>query len=117
MGYTITYDPETISLILAVADHRAAATRSLDLTDQGAPTVGVFDRPRSSSGFLTADASIDYDWTGPTRGVNDAMVLLDGAVRYRGVVLESEENFPGEEAPRATPACSSARARVWSTLT
>jgi outer membrane usher protein len=94
LGYAVTYDPRSISLTIDIpAGSRPA--RSLEITDLDRERVGQFTKPASLAGYVNARGSVDYVWTGPAKGVGDPVILFDGAMRFHGVVFESEGSFEG----------------------
>jgi len=94
LGYDIAYNPETISLSV-VAPPGARASQSIDLAERDQAQLGGFDPPTKFSAYMTAQASVDYAWTGEQRGILDPLVLLNGAARYGPVVLESDQSIEG----------------------
>ncbi len=90
LGYPMRYDPATISLVIAIpADVRSARDISLRRFDD--PSTGSFYEPARFSGYLNLRSFADYIWSGGgENGFRAPTVLLDSAIRYKGVVLENE---------------------------
>lgn len=88
-GYPLRYDPETIGLAIDIpADART--TRQIQLSDLDEELIGEVDKPASFAGYINFRSSLDYQWQGDGRGIQDPLVLIDSAIRYKGVVLENE---------------------------
>ena len=97
----ITYDPERLELAIAIpVDIRAQ--RGLSLVDADLSRRGPVEEPADFSAFVTARSSIDYihkSQTGET-GLDNASVVLTGAVRAGGFVAETLALWrPGQTGP------------------
>lgn len=91
LGLEIVYNPQTVELqILISPDQRGVGRVSLGYEDT--QREGPVEEPAALSGFLTARTSLDHltqSFTTPHE-ITSFTALLDGAVRWRGVVLESQ---------------------------
>lgn len=91
LGLALRYDPATFGLILDIpADARPREVLSLSGASAGASVEPV--SPAGFSAYVTAYAVADYvhAGNGSDRGFATPSVILDSAVRYRGLVLENE---------------------------
>ena len=91
-GFPMRYDPASIALTVEVPA-AARSVRQLRLAQLGDDLVGQVDKPAGFSAYVNARGNADYVWTGQSKGFQDPQVLVDGAVRLAGVVLESEGTF------------------------
>ena len=91
-GYIVSYDPSTISLRI-VMPAKARPSRTLQLANFDRERVGSYIAPANFSAYLNTRSSVDYQWTGPNQGAGDVNVSLDGAIRYRSIVLELDGSY------------------------
>jgi outer membrane usher protein len=93
-GVAVVYDAQKLELALAI-DPAIRRTADLSLAGgAGQNTLGV-ERPAKFSMYTTASASVDIvekSTTQPT-GLASPKILLESAVRLKGVVLESFEDW------------------------
>jgi len=90
-GIAIRYDPQTLQVELAIA----AASRAASVVDLGGePGRSVaYLEPAEVSAYFNVRGSLDWVQQGEDDGLATPVTFLDGAVRFRGVVLESEANW------------------------
>jgi outer membrane usher protein len=90
LGYPMQYDPATISLVIAIpAETRTARDLSLRRFEDVA--TGQYYEPAGFSGYINLRSFTDYIWSGgDSNGLRAPTVLIDSAIRYKGVVLENE---------------------------
>src|SRR5690606_26100516 len=76
----------------------AAASRSssvIGLSGDSGRTV-AYMTPADFSAYLNMRGAVDWVQQGPDEGLSPPVMFIDGAARWRGVVLESELNLqPG----------------------
>ncbi|MBY8826592.1 fimbria/pilus outer membrane usher protein [Hephaestia mangrovi] len=101
LGVPVTYDPATFGLKLTI---RAAdrPTKTISLTGGYEPVTGKLETPAGFSAYLTAFANEDYVHRGADTGFQNPNILLDGAARMDGVVLESEATVQDRFARQST---------------
>jgi outer membrane usher protein len=94
-GIPATYDSSALQIVLAIPpDSRIA--QSLQITQLDRAVFGAVGEPASFSGYLNMRGSAGYVEQGAQMGFGDPLILLDGALRLHGVVLEGEGQFaPG----------------------
>ena len=91
-GQAVVYDPNTLELRLEVpAESRER--RSLSVADLDRELVGTVARPAAYSGYMNFRTALDYVIEGVDEGVNEPVVLMDGALRLGGVVLELDAAY------------------------
>jgi outer membrane usher protein len=96
-GIKVRYDSVQLQIVLDIPPG-ARLIQNLSVADLDHEIVGEVTRPANFSGFLNLRGSIDYVERGGETGIQDPLVLLDGAVRGAGTVLESEGQFePGQK--------------------
>jgi len=97
----IIYDPERLELKIDIpVDVRAQ--RGLSLVDADLSRRGPVEGPAGFSAFVTARSSIDYIHKSQTgeKGLDNASVVLTGAVRAGGIVAETLALWrPGQTGP------------------
>lgn len=94
IGVGIRYDPQTLEVNLTIA----AASRSasiIGLGDDHGRTVAYME-PADFSGYLNLRGSVDWAQQGANDGLSLPVMFIDGAVRWQGIVLESELNVQPE---------------------
>lgn len=89
MGFPLRYDPETIGLVIEIPPE-ARSTRQLRLAELSDELIGEVDKPARFAGYVNFRSSVDYAWQGADKGIQDPLVLIDSAIRYKDVVLENE---------------------------
>ncbi len=89
LGYAISYDPETIGLIIDIPPS-ARTTREIRLQRFGDTLLGDIDEPAGFSGYVNFRTFTDYTWNGPEQGLRAPTALIDSAIRFQGIVLENE---------------------------
>lgn len=91
IGIRLIYDPALIELRLSM-DPEQRAVRQLSIVPELVAPTGMFDKPAAFSGFLTARGGIDHvaNSIPVEREIVTSTVLLDGAVRAAGWVLETQ---------------------------
>lgn len=85
----LVYRPELLSLEVRLPAVLRAA-RGLSVGGVSRSPSGEFERPASLSGYLNVRAAVDHVNRGPASGLQTPVVLLEWAMRTRGVVLESD---------------------------
>src|SRR5687768_601183 len=94
VGAGIRYNPQTLEIELAIAAASRAAS-VIGLGDEGGRSVSYM-APARFSGYLNVRGSLDWVQQGPDEGLAAPVMFIDGAVRWHGVVAESELNLqPG----------------------
>jgi outer membrane usher protein len=88
-GYPITYDPDKLSLRVALPI-TARGTRTLKIADLDRARIGTFERPARFSAFVNLRTNLDYTSTGANQGLSDPQLFFDGAARFANVVAEYE---------------------------
>ena len=86
-GVALAYNPQELALDLDIASERLAS-RSLQITSLDQSRVGSFVEPANFSAYLNVRSNLDYFYGGDS--LEAPTTLLDGAARFKGVVLESE---------------------------
>jgi outer membrane usher protein len=92
LGYRLVYDPGRIELRIQIPASDRTSQR-IEIADLDRGTVGVFDPPAGVSGFINVRSGLDYVIEGGDTGLTDPNVAINGALRFSGIVLESEANF------------------------
>ncbi|MCS6622539.1 hypothetical protein N0B44_06435 [Roseibacterium beibuensis] len=91
-GQNVVYDSSALELRLEVpAESRER--RVLTVADLDRDIVGTVARPSAYSGYMNFRTALDYVVEGVEEGVSDPVVLMDGAVRFGGVVLELDAAY------------------------
>jgi outer membrane usher protein len=93
------YDPQRIELALDIpAQHRLARSLTLSMPARG--RFGEYEQPAALSAYLNIRGAIDYVDRGPETGFASPVVSLDGAMRFKDAVLESQGTLqPGANGP------------------
>lgn len=95
-GMPITFDPRSLELSIAIPA-AARGRRSIGLADLDRELYGDFAEPEGFTAYLNLHAATDYVHKGSgDTGFGDPLVLLDGAARFSGWVLESEATWDGD---------------------
>jgi outer membrane usher protein len=91
-GIKLTYEPRDLQI---VAEIPAAArpSQSLSVADLDRALIGQVTPPEPFSGYLNIRSAMDYVEQGSQTGLTSPLVLLDGAVRLHGLVLEGEAQW------------------------
>jgi outer membrane usher protein len=85
-----------LQIVLAVPP-AARILQSLQVAQLDRAMFGDVAQPAAFSGYLNMRGSADFVEQGPSTGFNDPLLLLDGALRLHGFVLEGEGQYaPGE---------------------
>jgi outer membrane usher protein len=94
VGAGIRYNPQTLEIELTIAA-ASRASSVIGLGDSGGRSV-AYMAPARFSGYLNVRGSLDWVEQGPDEGLAAPVMFVDGAVRWHGVVAESELNLqPG----------------------
>ncbi len=97
VGISLSFDSRSLELTVDIPVS-ARAHRSIGLAELDRAIYGDFIEPRGFSAYLNARGALDYvHTTGPSQGFGDGLVLLNGAMRMSGVVLESEGAYRTDE--------------------
>ncbi|HEY1750667.1 MAG TPA: fimbria/pilus outer membrane usher protein [Caulobacteraceae bacterium] len=97
-GLKAAYDPAQLRIVLTIPGADRGA-RSLALSDRDHALIGAVATPEPFSAYLNLRSSVDFVEAGTTagRGAQDPTVLLNGAMRLNGFVLEADGQYaPGE---------------------
>ena len=89
-GVSFRYDPQRLELNLEIAGARRAA-RSLQVSTIDRASYGSFVQPARFSAYLNLRTALNYDYG--ASGLASPIIAFDGAVRLRGVVVESEADL------------------------
>lgn len=89
LGIAIRYDPKTIALILDIPA-REREIRSVNVASLTGARLGVYEPPAAVSAYLNMRGSLGYVEAGSAHGLELPQINLDGAARYRDVVLEAQ---------------------------
>ena len=101
-GLGAKIDPLTLSLSLNVPGELRKA-QVVDLKGHGAPPVtgvGAAVTPATVSSYINAHALQDYVHNGATPGIQPLSLGLDGAIDYKGEVLQSTFNYVSADSRR-----------------
>jgi outer membrane usher protein len=100
-GIPAHYDSASLQIVLAIPPE-ARISQSLEVAQLDRAMFGAVAQPASFSGYLNMRGSADYVEEGSAKGFGDPTVLLDGAVRAGGFVLEGEGEYaPGQSGQNA----------------
>ncbi|MFN3931007.1 MAG: fimbria/pilus outer membrane usher protein [Brevundimonas sp.] len=94
VGYPVVYDPGTFGLILSI-NPDARPRNSLSISGGRASFQGPVAQPAALSAYVTGFLTSDYVHVGEDAGFGTPSLLIDSAVRFRGVVLENEATLDG----------------------
>ena len=89
LGYPIAYDPGTFGLTLSINPDARPRT-SLSISGGRQSFQGPVAQPAALSAYVTGFLTSDYVHVGEDAGFGTPSLLIDSAVRFRGVVLENE---------------------------
>ncbi len=93
-GIGVRYDPRTLQIELTIASASRIAS-ILELSGEPGRVVSYVE-PADVSGYLNVRGALDWVQQGATEGLSAPVMFLDGAVRLKGFVFESEANWqPG----------------------
>lgn len=88
-GLEVTYDPRTLELQFFIPVERRAS-RSVSVSALDGERVGKVLQPADVSAYLNIRSSVDLVENGFDTGFAAPIVLLDGAVRAKDIVAESD---------------------------
>lgn len=91
-GIELHYNAELIALDMTVPA-RLRRAGLIEMNGRRPPAYGTYDQPASLSGYINMRSSFDYNWSGVDQGIQSPYFQFDGAVRFKGLVLESEANL------------------------
>lgn len=91
LGLPLSYDPGTFGLVLNL-DPAMRPRQAISIAGSGYGVSGRVIEPAKFAGYVTAFATADYvhKAIGGDTGFDTPTILLDSALRFRGVVLENE---------------------------
>lgn len=89
LGYPIVYDPGTFSLTVSMHPDRRPRS-SLSISGGRPSFQGPVAQPAGLSAYVTGFLTSDYVHVGEDTGFGTPSLLIDSAIRFRGVVLENE---------------------------
>jgi outer membrane usher protein len=95
LGYPMVYDPATFGLTLSISPDGRPRT-SLSISGGREQVRGPVARPANLSAYVTTYLSTDYVHVGDVTGFGTPSLLIDSAIRFRGVVLENEATLEDE---------------------
>jgi outer membrane usher protein len=95
LGLPVTFDARALELTIAIPAS-ARGRRSIGLADLDRETYGDFAVPEAFTAYLNLHGATDYVHKGGNTGFGDPLVLLDGAARLNGWVLESEATWDSD---------------------
>lgn len=96
MGLPVTFDARSLELQIAIPAS-ARGRRSIGLADLDRTTFGDFADPRGFTAYLNLFGAADYVHKGTAgEGFGDPLILMDGAARLNGFVLETEASWDGD---------------------
>jgi outer membrane usher protein len=94
IGVGAAYDPQTLEIRLTIAG-ASRGSSVIGLSD-GSGRAVAYMTPAEVSAYLNVRGAVDWVQQGPDEGLSPPVMFIDGAARWRGVVLESELNLqPG----------------------
>lgn len=93
-GIRIDYDPATFQLEMQV-DTAMRPRHAISVSGLPPQVTGPVEEPADFSAYVTALGNLDYVHEGSDVGLASPNILLDGAIRYGGFVLEGEANWQG----------------------
>lgn len=96
-GITVDYDPRSLELRFVIpVEKRAARRLSVSALDRA--SIGTYVPQRDYSAYLNIRGSVDLFEEGPDTGFQAPVLLLNGAVNLKGVVLETDAIYtPGSD--------------------
>lgn len=98
VGVGVRYDPQTLQVELTIG--AASRTTSVIGLGDGSGRTVAYMTPARFNAYLNLRGSLDWTQQGPDEGLSPPVMFIDGAVRWHGVVLESELNLqPGSAGP------------------
>lgn len=95
-GLQARYDAAGLQIVLDIPP-RARPAQSLAVADLDRRIIGTVAAPAKLSGYLNLRGSVDYVERGSETGLSQPLVLMDGAVRLFGPVLEGEAQFAPDQ--------------------
>ncbi|MGZ9113606.1 MAG: fimbria/pilus outer membrane usher protein [Brevundimonas sp.] len=96
-GLPVTFDPRSLELTIAIPP-AARGRRSIGLADLDREQYGDFATPEAFTAYLNFNGAANYVHTGSgDTGFGDPLILVDGAARLNGWVLESEATWSGDD--------------------
>lgn len=96
-GMPITFDARSLELRIAIPAS-ARGRQTIGLANLDRETYGEFAQPEAFTAYLNLQAASSYVHTGNTdTGFDDPLVLLNGAARLHGWVLDSEASWSGDD--------------------
>ena len=89
-GIRILYNPQSLELNVVIPSHMRAA-RAVQVSALNQARFGDYQKPAVFSAYMNIRGSEDYVEQGSSRGWANPVFSMDGAARFGGVVLESEQ--------------------------
>lgn len=96
INYPMAFDPINLTLSVEIPVE-ARVRQSIGLADLDRSVYGDFQAPAGFSAYLNMRGSVDYAHVGLDQGFGDTLILLDGAARWGGVVLENEASWSSSD--------------------
>ncbi|MGA9794561.1 MAG: fimbria/pilus outer membrane usher protein [Rhizomicrobium sp.] len=95
-GIPSSFDQSMLQVVLHIAPE-ARLTQDIAVADLDRSLVGDVARPEKYSGYLNLRGSTDVVEKGGPTGFQDPLLLMDGALRMDGLILEGEAQYaPGQ---------------------
>src|SRR5262249_547132 len=88
-GINVAYDPKRLELV-AIIPGSMRASRMVSVSSLDQMKIGTFAKPATFDAYMNGRGSLNYIGAGSDRGLQDPIFALDGAMRIKGLVLESE---------------------------
>lgn len=93
LGLPLAFNSRSLELTVAIPPS-ARSRQSIGLADLDREMYGEFATPEAFTAYLNIRGAVDYIHEGGgTTGLGDPLMLLDGAARINGFVLESEATW------------------------
>jgi outer membrane usher protein len=100
-GFTALYDSAKLQVEIDIPAN-ARPSQSLEISDLDKVLIGDVARPADLSGYMNVRGSLDYVERGGATGLQQPLALVDGALRYKGLVLEGESQYAPDQATPLT---------------
>lgn len=96
-GIKARYDQSQLQVVLDIPPE-SRPLQQLEIADLDRQIIGDVAAPQNVSAYLNMRGSIDYVERGGATGIQQPLVLLDGATRIYGPVVEGEAQFAPDQA-------------------
>ena len=95
-GVKARFDASQLQVVLDVPP-TLRPLQNLEVANLDREIIGEVSQPARFSGYLNLRGSVDYVERGSATGINQPLVLLDGAIRLDGPVLEGEAQYAPDQ--------------------